>query len=151
VGLARLSYEWNELDKAEQLARAASEYRYKGTLTHWEEETRMRGDLLRLLVLYARGEVTQVRAALSSLLVRLGSIPNALQLIPEVLIWQVQLQIRDGDFAGAERTLDTLARSENELSPLQQKAVRLLHCALPLCSTRPAPVGAIARFVAIAG
>jgi len=26
-----------------------------------------------------------------------------------------------------------------------------VHCALPLCSTRPAPVGAIARFVAIAG
>ena len=134
AGLAWLSYEWNELETAEQLAREVSEYRYRGYFPHWEEETRTKGELLRLLLLHARGEVALVQQQLSALFVRLQAIsaPNILQLIPDILTWQARLQIRDDDLAAAERTLGTLAHYEKELSPLQHEALQLLHARLHL-------------------
>jgi LuxR family maltose regulon positive regulatory protein len=84
------------------------------------------------LLLYARGEVATVLSALSALFVHVQSTPNMLQLIPEVLSWQARLQIRDGDLVAAERTCATLARYEDELSPLHQQTLYLLYARLNL-------------------
>jgi LuxR family maltose regulon positive regulatory protein len=141
-GLARLSYEWNELERAEQLAREACEYKYSGYFTHWEEETRTTGELLRLLVLHARGEVIPVQQQLSALFARLqaSSVPNVRQLIPDVLAWQTRLQIIDGDLAAARRSLNILTSYEKELPPLHLQAVQLLQARLLLarCETAAA-------------
>lgn len=131
-GLIRLAYEWNELETAEQLAREASLYRYRGGFPYAEEDARMRVELLRLLLLHARGEVAEARAALSALFVRLQATPNTLPLISDVLAWQARLQVRDGDLAGAERTLGTLANHAQDLSLLQQETRQLLHARLLL-------------------
>lgn len=131
-GLIRLSYEWNELEHAEQLVHEASLYQYSGDFPVGEEAVRVQIELVRLLLLYTRGEVTEVRAALAALMVRLQAIPHALPLVPDVLIWQARLHIRERDLAAAERTLDTLATSTKELSLSQQRAVHLLHARLNL-------------------
>ncbi len=131
-GLIRLSYEWNKVDQAEDLAHEASLYRFRDHVSSWEEETHMKLELARLLVLRAKGSVAEVQAALSALLVRLGSLPNTFSLICEVRAWQARWQIRDGDLAAAERTLGTLARSEKELSLLQRETIRLLHARILL-------------------
>lgn len=132
AGLARLAYEWNELEKAEQQAREVSEFRYMGHFPHWEEEMRLQVEFLRLQVLYARGEVDEMRHLLSALLVRVQASSNLLPIFPDVRIWQAHLQIKDGDLIGAERTLNFQAPSEKELSPLQQQARQLLQARLLL-------------------
>jgi LuxR family transcriptional regulator, maltose regulon positive regulatory protein len=133
-GLAWLSYEWNHLARTEQLAREVSEYRYSSHLTLWEEEVRMHGDLVRLLVLRARGETAAVLPQLSALFVRLqaSSFSNTKKLIPDVLAWQVRWQIVDGDLAAARRTLSILADYDKELPPLHLQTVQLLRARLLL-------------------
>jgi len=131
-GLIRLSYEWNQLDQAEQQAREVSSYRYRGDFPYGEEDSRMKVELLRLLLLHVRGEMAEVQAALSALFVRLQATPHTLPLIPDALLWQARLQISDGDLVAAERTLGMLARSEKELSPLQQQTLCLLQVRLHL-------------------
>jgi LuxR family maltose regulon positive regulatory protein len=131
-GQIRLAYQWNRLDEVEQLIREASLYRYRNEFPYWEEDVRTRTELSKLLLLYARGEVATVLSALSALFVHVQSTPNMLQLIPEVLSWQARLQIRDGDLVAAERTCATLARYEDELSPLHQQTLYLLYARLNL-------------------
>jgi LuxR family maltose regulon positive regulatory protein len=131
-GLIHLSYEWNELEMAEQLTREASLYQYGGDFPVGEEDVRVKIELLRLLLLSTRGEVTEVRAALAALIVRLQATPHARSLIPDVLIWQARMHFRERDLAAASHTLDTLATSTKELSLLQQQAVHLLHARLHL-------------------
>lgn len=131
-GLIHLSYEWNELEHAEQLVREASLYQYSGNFPVGEEDVRVKIELVRLLLLYTRGEVTEVRAALAALIVRLQAIPHALPLIPDVLIWQARLHIRESDLVAASCTLDTLATFTKELSLPQQQEVHLLHARLHL-------------------
>src|SRR5258708_24063228 len=138
-GLMRLSYEWNKVDQAEDLAHEASLYRFRDHVSSWEEETHMKLELASLRVLRAKGSVAEVQAALSALLVRLGSLPNTFSLICEVRAWQARWQIRDGDLAAAERTLGTLARSEKELSLLQRETIRLLHARILLARGETTP------------
>jgi LuxR family transcriptional regulator, maltose regulon positive regulatory protein len=138
--LARLAYERNELERAEQLAHEVSEYTYSGYFIYWEEETRTTGELLRLLVLHARGEVALVQQQLSALFARLqaSSAPNIRQLIPDVLIWQTRLQIVDSDLVAARRTLNILTNYEKELSPPYRQALQLLQARLLLARGEPA-------------
>src|SRR5260221_4765409 len=134
-GLIRLFYEWNELERAEQLAREAALYRYSGDFSTGEENAHMKIVLLLLLLLYARGEVVEARASLSALFVRLQATPNTLPLIADVLTSQARLQITDGDLAGAERTLSTLATPDQKLTPPHNPAQQLLHARLSLSRT----------------
>jgi LuxR family maltose regulon positive regulatory protein len=133
-GLAQLCYEWNQLEMAEQLAGEAANYNYTGYLLHWEEEGRTSGELLRLRVLHARGEVVLAQQQLSALFARLqaSSIPNIGHLIPDVLAWQARLQMSDGDLFAARRTLNILTSHEKELYPLQLETLRLLRARLLL-------------------
>ncbi|HTK05634.1 MAG TPA: LuxR C-terminal-related transcriptional regulator [Ktedonobacteraceae bacterium] len=133
-GLARLSYEWNELERAEQLVHEASVSGYRGYFPSLEEESRTKGELLRLQVLYARGDVASARASLSALFVRLQASPtlNTRRLIPDVLFYQARFQIRDDDLSAALHTLSTLAPYEKEMSSLQVQTMQLLHARLHL-------------------
>jgi len=132
AGLIRLAYERNELEKAEQLIREASLYQYRGDFSYGEEYVRTKIEFLRILLLSAREESASAQAALSALFVRLQANPNLLQLRSDVLIWQARLQIKAADLEGAESTLNTLTTSAQELLPLQQEALQLLHARLSL-------------------
>jgi LuxR family transcriptional regulator, maltose regulon positive regulatory protein len=133
-GQARLAYEWNELERAEQLMSEAASFAVKGYFPHWEEELHVRGELLNLLLLRARGEADLVQSRFTALLarVRASAYLNIRQLLPDVLIWQGRLQISDGDLATVKRILDKLAHPELELSPLQQQTCSLLRAHLLL-------------------
>ncbi|GHO97314.1 hypothetical protein KSF_073620 [Reticulibacter mediterranei] len=133
-GQARLAYEWNQLEQAAQLMSKAASYAFEGYFPHWEEELHVGGELLRLLLLHARGEADLVQSRFTALLARMraSTYLNILQLLPDVLAWQGRLQIRDGDLAAAKRTLDKLAHPEQELSPLQQQTRTLLQARLLL-------------------
>jgi LuxR family transcriptional regulator, maltose regulon positive regulatory protein len=106
----------------------------KGYFPHWEEELHVRGELLNLLLLRARGEADLVQSRFTALLarVRASAYLNIRQLLPDVLIWQGRLQISDGDLATVKRILDKLAHPELELSPLQQQTCSLLRAHLLL-------------------
>jgi LuxR family maltose regulon positive regulatory protein len=135
-GLAHLSYEWNQLERAEQQAREVIDYQFSGYLPHLAEETRTYGELLRLLVTHTRGDVDSAQQQLSSLFVRLQAsmVPNTRmkQLIPDVLIWQARLQIMEKDLVATRRTFSMLADYEAEMSPLQLQTVQLLRARLLL-------------------
>jgi LuxR family transcriptional regulator, maltose regulon positive regulatory protein len=132
-GLARLNYEWNQLERAEQLAREVTDHQFSGYLPQWEEEARAYGELIRLLVLHARGEADAAQQQLSYLFVRLQASAIGLKrLIPDVLAWQACLQLREKDFATARRTLGFLSDYEAEMSPLQLQTVQLLRARLLL-------------------
>jgi LuxR family maltose regulon positive regulatory protein len=132
-GLARLSYEWNQLERAEQLAREIIAHQFSGYLPQWEEEARTRGELIRLLVAHARGETDFAQQQLSYLFVRIqASAVGLKRLVPDVLAWQARLQLRDKDFATARRTLGLLADYEAEMSPLQLQTLQLLRARLLL-------------------
>lgn len=132
AGLARLAYECNELERAEQLLDEASFSKKSGNFAFGEAFVLMKIELLRIRLLSARGEGAAAQSALSTLFVRQQALPSALQLTPEILIWQVRLQIREGDLEGAESVLNTLATYTQTLSPQQQEAQQLLHARLSL-------------------
>ena len=132
IGLIRLAYERNELDRAEQLVREASRHHYQGAFPVGEEAGRAQLELLRLLLLRVRGKEAEAQAALSALIVRLQAAAHTRQLVPNVLLWQARAQIRDGALQAAAHTLDALASSEQELSPLQEQSTRLLTARLHL-------------------
>jgi LuxR family maltose regulon positive regulatory protein len=131
-GLARLSYEWSQLEASEQLAREAFDDHYRDHA--WAEEARTNAELVKILLLHERGEVVLAQQLLHALFVRLQAIssPNSMLLIPDVLSLQARLQIKDGDLAAASRTLGTLARSEKRGGSLQQETQQLLHARLSL-------------------
>ncbi|GCE10701.1 LuxR C-terminal-related transcriptional regulator [Tengunoibacter tsumagoiensis] len=129
-GFIRLAYEWNDLEKAEQLAYEASLHHYEGTFPAGEEAGYTQLELLRLLLLRARGKKTEEDNALTALLTHLQAAPHTLLLIPDVLIWQTRAQIRDGDLLAAKRTLNTLTGYEKDLSATQQQAMQLLSARL---------------------
>lgn len=131
-GLIRLAYEWNELDRAEQLVLEASRHHYQGDFPMGEEAGRTQLELLRLLLLRARGKEAEAQVALSALCVHVQAAVHTRQLVPDVLLWQARVQIRDGALQAAAYTLDTLTRLEQELSPLQQQSIHLLSARLHL-------------------
>jgi LuxR family maltose regulon positive regulatory protein len=135
-GQARLAYEWNQLEQAEQLMSKVASYTFNGYFPHWEEELHVRGEFLRLLLLHARGEADQVQSRFTVLLSRMrtSAYLNVRQLLPDVLAWQGRLQIRNGDLVAAKRTLDKLVHSDQKLSPLQQHTRSLLQARILLAS-----------------
>lgn len=138
-GLARLSYEWNQLETAwsqlaaaEQLVREAFDDRYRDHF--WAEEVHTNVELLNILLLHERGEALLAQQRLKTLFARLQAIssPNILLLIPDVLSVQTRLQMRDGDLVAAMRTLSLLDRYEHTMFPLQQETRHFLHARLRL-------------------
>jgi LuxR family maltose regulon positive regulatory protein len=137
-GLIRLAYEWNELDRVEQLTSEASHHHYHGDFPMGEEAGRTQLELLRLLLLRARGKEAEAQTALSALIVHLQAATHTRQLIPDILLWQARAQIRDGALHAAQHTLDALTSPEQELSPLQQQTIHLLTARLCLARNEAA-------------
>jgi len=131
-GFIRLTYEWNELDRAEQLVREASHHHYRGDFPVGEETGHTQLELLRLLLLRARGKESEAQSALTALIVHLQAASHTRQLTPDALLWQARMQIRDGALQAAEHTLDELANPEQEHTPLQQQSIHLLTARLRL-------------------
>ncbi|HEU5376648.1 MAG TPA: LuxR C-terminal-related transcriptional regulator [Ktedonobacteraceae bacterium] len=138
-GLARLSYEWNQLEAAwtrlaaaEQLVREAFDDRYRDHF--WAEEAHTNVELLKILLLHERGETLLAQQRLRTLFARLQAISssNILLLIPDVLSVQARLQMRDGDLVAAARTLNFLDSYEHMMFPLQQETQHLLRARLRL-------------------
>ncbi|GHO77435.1 hypothetical protein KSD_52060 [Ktedonobacter sp. SOSP1-85] len=126
-GFMRIAYAWNELDRAEQLAREAShQHHSQGDFPVGEEAVRTQLELLQLLLLRVRGKETEAQATLSALIVHLQAASHTRQLVPDVLLWQAHTQIRDGALQAAEHTLDELTSSGQEFTPLQQQSIHLL-------------------------
>jgi LuxR family maltose regulon positive regulatory protein len=135
-GMARLAYERNELERVVGLTDEVANYQYNGYLQHWEEEIQTQTEILRINLLDIRGDVVSVQPQLSALLARLQAsmVPNTRSryLISDVLACQIRLQILDGDLPAAERTLDLLANSEQELLAPQLQTLQLLRARLSL-------------------
>ncbi|HVU69088.1 MAG TPA: LuxR C-terminal-related transcriptional regulator, partial [Ktedonobacteraceae bacterium] len=131
-GYIRLAYAWNELDRAEQLIRETSDYALQGSFPLGEEAGLTQIELLRLLILRARGKTFEARSALDALLVHLHAASHTRQLIPDVLLWQTRAQIHDNHLQAAEQTLGALTHLEEDCTPLQQQSIRLLAARLLL-------------------
>lgn len=136
-GLIRLAYEWNELERAEQLVREAVHH-YQGIFPAGEEAAHTQLELFRLLLLRARGKEAEAQAALPALIVHLQASTHTRQLVTEVHLWQARAQIRDGALPAAEHTLNILRSSEKEHTPLQQQSMHLLIARLHLAQGKAA-------------
>lgn len=137
AGQARLFYERNELIKAEELANQVSAYNYHGHFLNWEEEARLRGELLKLAVWQTQGKINEVQQQLNALLVHLQASPTTLHLIPDLLARQARWQLENGTLAAAERTLNDFANYLPRLFPLQQAAYSLLLARLSMAQNEP--------------
>ena len=130
TGMAHLTYEWNDLERLEQLLHDPAFSLQSSQFAFGEAYVYMKRTILRLLLLCAQGESASAQIELDALLVRLQTLPYGLPLLLDVLIWQARWQIRESDLTGAENTLNTLA--SHMLSPLQQEARQLLDARLSL-------------------
>jgi LuxR family transcriptional regulator, maltose regulon positive regulatory protein len=122
LGLARISYEWNQLAAAERQAQEALELAL-------EEEVDLRnGAAFQLALLaHARGQITSAGQQLATLLaqLRVASTPQATQMLPEVLVWQARLALEAGDLPNALSSLEMLAIEEHIETRILQARFRL--------------------------
>jgi len=111
--LSGIYYEWNDLDKVEQLAQETCESGKQGI----EVELRELWFLRLVLTPQRRGETRAAQQQLSTLFARLQGVPSApLELIFEVLNWLVRLHLALGDLSAAQRHLEMAARYEKQAS-----------------------------------
>ncbi len=111
--LSGIYYEWNDLDKVEQLAQETCESGKQGI----EVELRELSFLRLVLTPQRRGETRAAQQQLSTLFARLQGVPSApLELIFEVLNWLVRLHLALGDLSAAQRHLEMVARYEKQAS-----------------------------------
>jgi len=100
LGLARLSYEWNELATAEQQGREALELAQR--LSNYELE--VQATLILARIEHARGEITQAQRRCIAQLTSLPAVlPQHARLVREIQIMQARLALTLGDFAALER------------------------------------------------
>lgn len=137
VGLIRLAYERNELEKAEQLLQTTALYEFREDFSFGVESVRTKLELLRLLLLAVRGEMAEAQAPLIALFVRHHANPHSLQLAAEVLILHARLQLREMDLVAAERVLEQLACSSEHLWSRQLRTLHLLQARLLLAQGEP--------------
>lgn len=133
LGLARLSFEWNDLTVAEQQTREALELAQQGEQTGKDEATYL---LTRLYV--ARGQEGPAQFQLAELIARLQAMatPGAQELLPDALALQVRLQLSAANYRAARRSLTLLENSAQELSFAQQIMVNILQARLQLAEEK---------------
>lgn len=110
LGLASISFEWNELAAAEHHASEAL-----ALVSQEEQDLRDRAAFQLALLSHTRGQITSAQQQLVALLARLQvtSTPQAIQMIPDVLICQARLYMEDGDIQGALHNLEMLDLEEH--------------------------------------
>ncbi|EFH85094.1 ATP-dependent transcriptional regulator, MalT-like, LuxR family [Ktedonobacter racemifer DSM 44963] len=128
LGLAMLSFEWNDLAAIEQQTREAL------ALMPDNHDIQNRGTLLLALLQHARGQTLSAQQQLAALLARLQaeSTPWALWILPDVLIWQARLHLATGNLQAVQQGLETLTRSAQLLDFTQHLKRQILHARLLL-------------------
>lgn len=124
LGLAQLSYEWNDLQAAERQAQEAFDLGRQFA----NEEFQVQATLILVRVEHARGETGPALQRLASLLSRLPPRRSPLlsQLAREVLSTQARLQLELGDLAAARRWAASRDQYDEELTLTQQEQEELL-------------------------
>jgi LuxR family maltose regulon positive regulatory protein len=124
IGLAALSYEWNELQRAEQEISQALELgkqhvnevgRY-----HAEQFVSIPGSLVLARVLHARGETTQAQRLLQGLVIQTQE-RKWPYLHREILAEQTRIQLSVGDISSVQRWSTTITRLGEDFRLMQQE------------------------------
>lgn len=106
LGLAQLSYEWNELTTAEQQVREALELARQ--LANYELQ--VQATLILARIEHARGEIPEAQRRCVSQLASLPAIlPQRARLAREIQVMQARLALTQSDFAALERWWISLA------------------------------------------
>jgi LuxR family maltose regulon positive regulatory protein len=149
LGLARLSYEWNDLQAAEQEAQAASDL---GTSLA-DEALQVHASLVLARIQHARGQTARAQQMLHALFARMQTQkPPLLQ--REILLWLARLQLAAGDLAAVQRWSTTRVMHGETVPLLQQEqedlvAARLLIAQAKALALQPAqPEGSYGNGVA---
>jgi LuxR family maltose regulon positive regulatory protein len=121
LGLARLAYEWNELEAAEQQAQQALDL---GTRMG-NELFQVQASLILVDVQHARGQITEAREMLHALLAWI-QLHRSPQLYRSILLQQARLQLASGDLAGVESWSARSAMYREAVPRLQQEQEDLL-------------------------
>ncbi len=125
LGLATLSYEWNDLTKAEQEARAAGEIgqrlAHNALLAH--------ASLILASIQHARGQGALARQQFAALLAH-AQIQQSPRLYREVLARETRLQLADGNLEAARRWLALRDTPEMPVPLLQREQEDLLSARL---------------------
>ncbi len=113
VGLAQLSYEWNDLEQAERKAQEALDL---GTQLA-DETLQVQASLVLARLWYARGETERAWQQYASLLAQVQPARSPL-LYHEVLIWQARLLLSLGDLPALQRLICELQFLQDDAFPL---------------------------------
>lgn len=118
LNLARLSYEWNDLETCE---RCLQEVLALAT-PHHHPDLRESATFQLALIQAARGQIGDTQRQLTALLARLlgAPSPSARRLCADVESWLFHSALTTGDFPAAQRTLASLLASAHKLPPLYQ-------------------------------
>ena len=129
LGLAALSYEWNDLTKAEREARESCEI--GRCLAH--EALVIRASLILASIQHARGQTARTRQQFAVLLARSQS-QQLPWLYREVLVRETHFQLADGNLESAQRWRTLCERPETSMLPLHQEREALLSARLLIAS-----------------
>ena len=129
IGLAALSYEWNELEAAEQEVSQALDLgkRYAEEIGkyHTEQVILVPGSLVLARVLHVRGETLQAQQLLQELVV-LTQERKWLYLHREVLACQARLSLATANLAAVQRWSATIAQLGEDFRLVQQEQEALI-------------------------
>jgi LuxR family maltose regulon positive regulatory protein len=129
IGLATASYEWNELQEAEQRLLQALDlgkhHRDEIGNYHMEQFILVPASLVLARVLHARGEIEQAQELLNRLAV-LTQERRWSYLYREVLASQARLALATGDLTAVQRWSTTIAHSGEDIRLVQQEREALI-------------------------
>jgi LuxR family transcriptional regulator, maltose regulon positive regulatory protein len=130
LGLAQISYQWNNLAETEQGAHEALQIGRQMNA----EEIQARATVLLALIECARGQNAQARRRLTACLARgeRSSSLHSYQLYREVQAALARIQLAGGDLASVRRWFAAIARRAETLPLLQRQREQLLRARLQL-------------------
>jgi LuxR family maltose regulon positive regulatory protein len=132
LGLARLSYEWNDLHTAEQ--RVHEVFKLNEQLAN--EEIHVHATLMQAYIVHAYGNTELAQQTLYTLLARAQTQQSA-SLQQEILALQARFRLAAGDFIAVERWWSSRAAyGEQAPSSLQEEAEELLLARLLTAQTK---------------
>jgi LuxR family maltose regulon positive regulatory protein len=121
LGLAQLSFEWNDLQEAWSVAQEVFDLGQQIA----QESHKAHAAITLARVQYARGQCTSAQQQLAALLARMQSLKSPL-LYREVLAWQARLQLADGNHAAVQRWVTDRNRHEAKLPMLYHEREELI-------------------------
>jgi LuxR family maltose regulon positive regulatory protein len=130
LALARIAYQWNNLEDAEQAACEALEIGEQIK----DEEFQARATALLALIEHARDQTMQAQQRLAAWLARspMPTSPRSVQLSRQVQATLAYVQLTSGDQAAVERWFASVEGNEEILHLLQQRYEQLLRARLLL-------------------